>query len=101
MSNRPRRRHRVITAEDLFPKTLGLSDQVAAMLGQQIARSKHDASYEELGPRMGEVHCTCGYVAAYTYGEPHALRLIENHYAMFHVIADPIAGQGAKYREGM
>jgi hypothetical protein len=72
------------------------------MLGQQIARAKHDASYEELGPRMGEVHCTCGYVSAYTYGEPHALRIIENHYAMFHVIAhDPIAGSGAKYREGM
>ena len=96
MSNGPRRRRRVIGARDLFPQSSS-PDILERLLSHQIRTAKHEANYEELGPRMGEVHCTCGYVQAYFFGGEHAEKIIENHYAMFRIIHDP---RGAKYRKG-
>lgn len=100
MSNHARRRHRVLTAKDIFPQEIALSDAIAQRIAAQIRNSKHEIHYEERGPsgsRMGEVFCSCGYVQAYLYGDEHAEKIIETHLAMFHVITDP---SGAKYRVG-
>ncbi len=93
MSNHARRR-RVLGPRDLFPRTLALRpDQV---LNALLMKATHEAHYIELGERMGEVDCTCGFVMPCPYGEPQAAKTIEEHYAAFHVIPDPL---GAQYRD--
>ena len=92
MSNRPHRRR--VTPSHLFPTRYALRpDEVFNTL---MMRVRHEAHYVELGERMGEVDCTCGYVIPCPYGEPQAAKAIEEHYAAFHVIPDPM---GAKYRD--
>jgi hypothetical protein len=96
MSNRPRKRPRVLTADQLFPKRTPASifDQIFTAAKM---RAPHKIDLVEIGPRIYEVRCTieCGFVAP-AYGEEHAARIKENHYARFHVIHDPL---GAKYRD--
>lgn len=93
MSNHARRR-RVIRADQLFPKRVMPSP--LEMFNAIMMRAKHKAEYRELGERMGEVDCTCGFVMPAPFGEPQAAQIIEEHYAVFHVIHNPI---GAKYRD--
>jgi hypothetical protein len=63
---------------------------------KQLAKAKHVAEYRELGPSMGEVDCSCGFVFPCPFGEHQGAKVIEDHYARFHVIHDPL---GAKYRD--
>lgn len=95
MSNRPKRR-RTITAGALFP-TRTPTSIFEEMFETSKMRARHKIEIREIGPRIFEVLCTteCGF-AAPAYGEEHAARIKENHYARFHVISDPL---GAKYRD--
>jgi hypothetical protein len=95
VSNRPRK-HRIITADHLFPKKTPPSI-FEQMFTASKMRAHHEIEIREIGPRIFEVLCTeeCGF-AAPAYGEEHAARIKENHYARFHVIHDPL---GAKYRD--
>jgi hypothetical protein len=61
-----------------------------------LRRARHEAHYIEIGDRMGEVDCTCGFVMPCPFGEGQGAKTIEEHYAAFHVIPDPL---GAKYRD--
>ncbi len=92
MSNRPKRR--VINVKRLFPTKTPIT--AYEMFSAIMMRAKHRAEYRELGDRMGEVDCTCGFVMPAPFGEPQAAVIIEEHYARFHVIPDPM---GAKYRD--
>jgi hypothetical protein len=96
MSNRPKK-PRVVNVTNLFPtKTLMTpAERVAVMLDSQLRRAKHDAHYEDVGPNMGQVSCTCGFIIPAPFGEAQGAIMIEDHYARFHVIHDPL---GAKYR---
>jgi hypothetical protein len=92
VSNRP---HRRVTADRLFPKKTPMS--IFDLFLRSKMHAPHKIEIREIGDRVYEVLCTkeCGFVAP-AYGEEHAARLRENHYARFHVIADPL---GAKYRD--
>lgn len=92
MSNRPRRR--VVSPKHLFPTRTPLT--AYEVFDELMMKVKHRAEYRELGERMGEVDCTCGFVMPCPFGEPQAAVVIEEHYARFHVIPDPM---GAKYRD--
>jgi hypothetical protein len=92
MSNHARRR--VIRANQLFPKVTPASVH-EARLTRQLMRATHEPVYIEIGERMGEVNCTCGFVQPAPFGEPQGEIIIEQHLAFFHVIPDPM---GAKYR---
>ena len=96
MSNKARK-PRVVNVTNLFPtKTpMTIAEKVAVMLDAQVRRAKHDAHYEDVGPNMGFVKCTCGFIIMAPFGEAQGAIMIEEHYARFHVIADPL---GAKYR---
>lgn len=94
MSNHAKRR-RVITPKHIFPTVTPASIH-QAMLTRQLMRAKHDPIYIELGERMGEVNCPCGFVQPAPFGDPQAAKIIEEHLAFFHAIPDPM---GAKYRD--
>ncbi len=86
-------RRRTVTPQHIFPtRTPPTALEVFDAL---MMRVKHKAEYRELGERMGEVDCTCGFVMPVPFGEPQAAIVIEEHYARYHVIPDPM---GAKYR---
>lgn len=92
MSNHARRR-RVFTSADLFPRTTRPTP--GQMFSALMMRAKHDCHYEELGERMGALMCTCGFELPIPFGQPQYELEKEKHYAMFHVIPDPM---GARYR---
>lgn len=94
MSNRPKK-HRVLGADAMFPTKTPFSVYDLFMASKMKAPHKIDVV--EIGPRIYEVRCTveCGFTAP-AYGEEHAARIKENHYARFHVITDPL---GARYRD--
>ena len=96
MSNRPKRRPRVLTAKDMFPQKTPASIFDEIFIASKM-HAPHKVEWLEIGPRIYEVRCTaeCGFVAP-AYGEEHRARIVENHYARFHVIPDPL---GAKYRD--
>lgn len=96
MSNHARKK-RVMRVESIFPmKTqMTAAERMAMILDSQLRRAKHDAHYEDVGPHMGQVSCTCGFTIAAPFGEAQGAIMIEDHYARFHVIKDPL---GAKYR---
>lgn len=88
------KRRRVITPKHLFPTTTPRT--ALEVFDALMMRVKHKAEYRELGERMGEVDCNCGFVMPCPFGEPQAAVVIEEHYARYHVIPDPM---GAKYRD--
>ncbi len=95
MGNHPKHR-RIITADQIFPKKTPASTFDEMFIAAKM-KARHEIDIREIGPRIFEVICTaeCGFSAP-AYGEEHAARLKENHYARFHVIHDPL---GAKYRD--
>ena len=60
-----------------------------------VGSAKHDVTFEEIGPSMFAVYCSCGFSAPAPFGEQHAERVKEAHLFRYKVIADP---RGAKYR---
>lgn len=96
MSNRPKKRPRVLGPQDMFPQKMPASTFDEIFLASKM-HAPHKIELLEIGPRIFEVRCTteCGFVAP-AYGEEHAARIRENHLARFHVIHDPL---GAKYRD--
>jgi hypothetical protein len=95
MSNHPKKR-RIVTADKIFPTKTPASVFDEIFIAAKM-HAPHKIETMEIGPRIFEVRCTteCGFVAP-AYGEEHAARIRENHYARFHVIPDPL---GAKYRD--
>ena len=87
-------KRRRISPKHLFPLTTPRT--ALEVFDSLMMRVKHKAEYRELGDRMGEVDCSCGFVMPAPFGAPQAAVIIEEHYARFHVIPDPM---GAKYRD--
>lgn len=87
-------KRRRISPKHLFPLTTPRT--ALEVFDSLMMRVKHKAEYRELGDRMGEVDCSCGFVMPAPFGEPQAAVIIEEHYARYHVIPDPM---GAKYRD--
>lgn len=96
MSNHAKRRVRTLSR--LFPSRTLPTPMEAAFLALK-AKMDHRIDFVEIGARVIELRCTCGWVDAAPFGEEQAEKMRERHYALFHVIPDPLAGkQGAKYR---
>ena len=60
-----------------------------------VGVAKHEVTFDEVGPQMFAVICTCGFQAMAPFGETHAERIKEAHFFRYRLIPDP---RGAKYR---